>query len=361
MTIAPTEELRQGAIYFDGLSGMRRDVALEFDAGLAILEAGEAIATWSYAAIRSADAPPGRRRFRSLDAPDLARLEVTEGALADRLAAAAPNLHQGTAIVATKRIVFWSIAAAASILFIVFVGVPLVADRLAPLIPMAVERRIGDAVEAQVQTIFGRRLCTEPAGRAALDKLLAALGGGAGLLLPRAAIIANPIPNAIALPGGKVFIFQGLLKVADSPDELAGVLAHELGHVVNRDGMRRLIQTGGTSFFIGLLFGDVTGSGAALFAARQLLEASYSRDAERRADAFAITTMVGLGRSPAPLGELLVRITGDERDAPLSILANHPLTGERLDMLKRAAAAPANGPPLLSAEEWDKLRAICGA
>ncbi len=124
---------------------------------------------------------------------------------------------------------------------------------------------------------------------------------------------------------------------------------------MHRDGTRKLIESGGTSFFIGLLFGDVTGTGAAIFAARQLLEASYSRDAERNADAFAIQTMRKLGRSSAP-------ITNDERDRPLplSILATHPLTGERLETLKQATG-PADRAPLLSPEEWDKLRAICGS
>jgi predicted Zn-dependent protease len=62
------------------------------------------------------------------------------------------------------------------------------------------------------------------------------------------------------------------------------------------------------------------------------------------------------------MGELLLRVTGDERDRPLplSILATHPLTGERLETLK-LAAGPAAGPPLLSPQEWDKLRAICGS
>jgi Zn-dependent protease with chaperone function len=221
------------------------------------------------------------------------------------------------------------------------------------------EKRIGDAVEGQVGALFGRRVCAEPQGRAALDALLGKLGSGAGLPLPEASVIASGVPNAVALPGGKIFVFRGLLSRAESPDELAGVIAHEIGHVVHRDGMRRLIESGGTSFFIGLLFGDVTGSAAAIFAARQLLEAAYSRDAERSADAFAIATMQRLGRSPVPLGELLLRITGDERDRALSILASHPLTAERLATLQQTAG-PATGAPLLSVQEWDKLRAICG-
>lgn len=68
-----------------------------------------------------------------------------------------------------------------------------------------------------------------------------------------------------------------------------------------------IIQNAGTSFLIGLLFGDITGSSAAVFATRSLFGASYSREAEANADVFAITTLHALGSSPAPMGELLFR------------------------------------------------------
>ncbi len=75
-----------------------------------------------------------------------------------------------------------------------------------------------------------------------------------------AGVLPTSVPNAFALPGGKVFVLKGLLDKAESPDELAGILAHELGHLKHHDNMRGLIYNGGTSFLIGLLFGDVTGS-----------------------------------------------------------------------------------------------------
>ena len=96
--------------------------------------------------------------------------------------------------------------------------------------------------------------------------------------------------------------------------------------------MRLMIQSGGTSFLIGLLFGDITGAGAAIFATRSLLDASYSRDAESQADAFAIATMYKLGRSPKPLGEFLFRITGAQSGRSLGILASHPMTEDRRDV-----------------------------
>ena len=86
------------------------------------------------------------------------------------------------------------------------------------------------------------------------------------------------VPNAIALPGGKIYFFDSLLEKAESPDEVAGILAHELGHGHHRHVMRGIIHQGGTSYLAGLLLGDVMGGGAVIFATRQLLQASHSRE-----------------------------------------------------------------------------------
>src|SRR5436305_3399133 len=122
--------------------------------------------------------------------------------------------------------------------------------------------------------------------------------------------------------------------------------------------MRGLIYNGGTSFLIGLLFGDITGSGALIFASRSLVTSSYSREAEQNADAFSIGAMLRLGRSPKALGELLLRVTGKEVDKTLSILSNHPLSEDRLARMSREDRPP-TGAPLLTEEEWAALKSIC--
>jgi predicted Zn-dependent protease len=81
-----------------------------------------------------------------------------------------------------------------------------------------------------------------------------------------------------------------------------------------------MIQRGGVSVLIGLLWGDITGSTAVIFVTRTLFEVSYSREAEQSADAFAIEAMHALGSSPAPMGELLFRITGAEGSHTIGIL-----------------------------------------
>jgi Zn-dependent protease with chaperone function len=348
------------AIYFDGLSSRRRGVSLAFGDALEINEDGRTAVAWSYGDIRRADSPSGTLRLSCLTAPALARLEIRGAALAAELVSRCPLLDADfTDRRGVARIVGWSIAAAVSIVGVIWFGVPLAADRLTPLVPQSLERRLGDVAEAQLRRVFGAKVCDNPAGSAAFIKLVNAVReAGSFEASVESAVLSSPIPNAFALPGGKVYLFSGLLAKADSADEISGILAHELGHVRNRDGTRTLIHNGGTSFLIGLLFGDITGSGALIFASRSLVTASYSREAEQDADTFAISVMHRLGRSPKPMGELMFRVTGKEAGSGLSILANHPLTEDRLARMSKEDAPP-SGPPLLTPQEWQSLKAIC--
>jgi Zn-dependent protease with chaperone function len=351
------------AVYFDGTSSRRRIVTLACNDALDISEDGTLLVRWAYDDIRQADSPAGVLRLSCLSAPSLARLEIRDPALTAELTSRCTRLGEnrtdGRAIV---KIVGWSLAAVISIVVVVLFAIPLAADRLAPVVPEAFERRVGEASDVQIKAIFGNRICTNPAGQAAFVKLLTLLRGAAGLDLAavQSSVLNTPVPNAFALPGGKVYLFNGLLEKAQNPDEIAGVLAHELGHLKHRDNMRGLIYNGGTSFLIGLLFGDVTGSSALIFASRSLVTASHSREAEEGADTFAIDVMHKLGRSPKPMGELLFRVTGKEGDRSLSILASHPLTEDRLKRMT-AEDHPPSGPALLNDREWAALKAVCAA
>jgi len=347
-------------VYFDGTSNRRRIVSLVFADALEIREEGAATVSWAYDDIRQTDGPDGMLRVSSLSASPLARLEIRDEALATELASRCARLGEnriGGGAVA--KIVGWSVAAGVSIVLLVLFALPFAADRLAPLVPKGFERRMGEASEVQIKTIFGDRVCDRAAGEAAFTKLLKQLREAAGLDTDvQSTVLATEIPNAFALPGGKVYLFSALLAKAQNPDELAGVLAHELGHLRHRDNMRGMIYDGGASFLIGLLFGDVTGSSALIFASRSLVTASHSREAEQNADSVTIEVMHKLGRSPKPMGELLFRITGKEGGRNLSFLAGHPLTEERLQRMT-AEDRPPSGPPLLTAEEWTALKAIC--
>jgi Zn-dependent protease with chaperone function len=348
------------AIFFDGTTNRRHEVALALGPDLEISESGVALASWRYDDLRAADGGQGTLRLKCTSGRPLARLEVPDPAVQADIRARAKFLDvERDTGAQTRRIVAWSVAAVASIVAIVVFGIPLAAARLVPLIPLSFERRLGDMVDNRVQQVFRGKICVDAKGNAAFSKLVDTLAQAGHLNMPlRAVVVASPVPNAFALPGGKIYLLNGLLQKANNVDEIAGVLAHEMGHVAHRDQTRMIIQNGGTSFLMGLLLGDITGSGAVIFATRSVFAASYSREAEAGADAFAIATMHALGRSPAPMGELLFRITGAQGGRTIGILASHPLTEDRRARMRREDR-PDTGPEILSAEEWGALKSVC--
>ena len=350
------------AVYFDGMSSRRRTVSLAFGDKLEISEDERPLLAWSYADIRRADSPSGMLRVSCLTAAALARLEIRDATMAAELISRCAELDQNVpGRRGTAKIVGWSVAAMVSIITVILFGVPLAADRLTPLVPQSFERRLGGVADRQVRAIFGDKICDDAPGQAAFTKLVNAVRESEGLDTSiQSRVLSTPIANAFALPGGKVYVFSGLLAKAENADEIAGVLGHEFGHLKHRDGTRHLIYNSGTSFLIGLLFGDITGSGALILASRSLVTASYSREAEQNADTFAIDAMHRLGRSPKPMGELIFRVTGKQGDNSLSMLASHPLTEDRLARMTNEDRPP-SGPPLLTAAEWASLKAICGS
>jgi len=352
------------AVFFDGHSSRRRDVTLRFAQRLELVATGDAgdavLAAWPYAAIRRADGPAGALRLACLAAPALARLELRDPVAQSEIRRLCRALDGpgSVAAISAWRIAAASLGAGAAIIAMIWFGMPLLANQLAAVAPNSWEGWLGDAVDPRIRTVFGAA-CEKPAGVAALQKMVGHLQERARLpIAPEPAVLRSGMQNAFALPGGRIYVLSGLVTKAETPDELGGILAHELGHVSHRDGLRRLIRDGGTSFLVGLLFGDVTGSGAVLMASRAVLSASYTRAAEESADAFAVTVMHGLGRPTAPMGALLQRITMPDQEGAFSLLRDHPLTVDRKRMFE-ADDAPGTGAELLDAAEWQALKHIC--
>ena len=107
-------------------------------------------------------------------------------------------------------------------------------------------------------------------------------------------------------------IVQAAADKGISDDALVGVLAHEIGHVVHRHGMRMVVEQGVLNMGLGLALGDVSGvvsTGATLLTSR-----AYSRSHEREADCYAIALMRQASLPTAPMGQLLLAIAHDEED-----------------------------------------------
>lgn len=222
---------------------------------------------------------------------------------------------------------------------------------IAPYVPYSWEERLGDAMVGD----FGGRLCETPASRAAIARLQAQLGDDVRI---RQIGIANiDMVNAVALPGGRILLFNGLLKEAQSPDEAAGVLAHEIGHVRHRDTMTALVRQLGLSVVLGGFNGQVGG------AVNGLLAMSYSRDAERSADAYSIARLKASDISPLPTAAFFDRLgalSGGERmERATSWMASHPVSAERKAAFTRSAVAGHGYRPALTEPEWTALVNAC--
>jgi predicted Zn-dependent protease len=348
------------AVYFDGQSSRRHFVDLQFTDGLTIQEEGVTLAAWPFADIRLLDEGPSQMRLGCVSAPLAVRLVLQDRDHRDAVRVLCHNLSATGAgrPVSSGRIVAWSLAAVGVMAAVIWFGIPILADAVADAAPIGLERMLGQAVDGQVRAVFSGAACTSPDGQAALMTLMTALQSKAQLTIPPQPIVMrSTISNAFALPGGRVYVLSALLEEARSPDELGGVLAHEFGHVAHRDGLRQLIRDGGTGFLVGVLFGDVSGAGAAVFAIRSFLNAAHSREAEVNADAFAITVMHGLGRPTTALAEVLERISGPET-VDFGLLRDHPLTQDRSKRLRENEPA-VPGEPLISDSQWAALKGIC--
>ena len=242
-----------------------------------------------------------------------------------------------------------------ALLILVYASLPLVAHTLARRVPLEVERRIGFQVEALLED----RYCHGEPARAALEGLLARLQLPAshGPTATKVRIMNWELANAFTLPGGTVVLTRGLIAEAQDPDEIAGVLAHELEHVRQRHVMAHIIRSSILSLGWSVSVGDFSGSmvidPSTAFA---IANERFSRADERSADAGALARLDRAGIGRAGLAAFFRRLQ-DKTDQVPAWLSTHPASQER-------AAAIAVGPstaarPALDAEGWKALQAAC--
>ncbi|HEY6025040.1 MAG TPA: M48 family metallopeptidase [Pseudolabrys sp.] len=359
-------------VYFDGVTSARHDVAVVLTpSGLQISSRdGRPFAEWRYDEIEGLSAPDNVLRLGRHGSAALERLEIFDPAFAAEIDVRACLVDRTGSLQRRQRnrVIGWSVAATASLLMVAWFGVPAIAERLTPLLPAAVERKLGDAVDMQVRGMLDSRKgsasfdCgtapSEAAGRAALDKMVRRLETAGSLAPPlRTNVVRRDEANAVALPGGQVYVFRGLIAKADNADEVAGVIAHEIGHVAHRDGTKAVLQGAGLSFLFGMLLGDFVGGGAVVLAAKTVLQSSYSREAEAAADTYGADLMNKAGGDAHALATMLDKI-GGATEPGMKILLNHPETKARVAAINRLGAGRAPT-PFLDAGEWAALKQIC--
>lgn len=145
--------------------------------------------------------------------------------------------------------------------------------------------------------------------------------------------------NALALPGGHIMVFSGLVEQAESENELAMVLAHELGHFAHRDHLRRLGRGLGLTVATMMLFGE--NSAASDLASKLFLvsESHYSREQESAADRFGLDLLVASYGHAGGATDFFDRVGKKAGSRVPYLLASHPHPQDRIGKLQELIAA----------------------
>ena len=212
-----------------------------------------------------------------------------------------------------------------------------ISDWVAGKIPVSLEKQLGEQVWQQIKSTS--KEVTDPAQMAQLEAIT-------NRLVPAVNdkryeftfhIIENDAINAFAMPGGHIVVHTGLLKKSKRPEEVAGVLAHEISHITRRHSLRNMVSSLGTTVIIQSIFGDYSGLAEG---ASNLLSQSYSRDFEREADATGWDYMLAANIDPQGMIDFFKILVAEEEksgmqmDGVLEFISTHPDTRERVATLE---------------------------
>lgn len=349
-------------LLFDGLTSRPWPVSVGVEGGRLVarsVEAGPdgvplAGLDWPLTAIR--ETPHSDQRLKLSREGDDARLVVEAAAWRALAGETRPSdRRRELGLVAGLTVAGLGLAA------FVFVGVPMAAAPLARWTSPALEARFGANMEAQLTTPF--RPCKgDPQGAQVLAQLGRDLAKSSDSPFEiRVRAVRAPFVNAFALPGGAVLVTDDLITQAQSPDELAAVLAHEIAHVERRHAMQAAWRAMGAGMVLDAVVGGGTGAGQqAVLLFGGFADQRFSRDLEAEADVRGIQLLAARDISTQGMADFFGRMANRKDDPRLrkaaEWFATHPDTGGRAS---RAQAAARPGRPALTDAEWRSLKRVC--
>lgn len=359
---APSDHpLSASGRFSDGKTAGASDADVRLGAtGIEIRTARGTALDWSYASLTSAEpiTPHAIDALINSTVSHGATLFVPDAAFVRELGKRAPHL--------TARAIRWRhakpwIAAASVVAFAAALAWVLdisPARTIAGLLPERARAALGREVARSMGG--GRPNCSDSEGQAALDRLNERLAKATGGRAFKVVVVNWPLLNAFAAPGEQIILTRALITKAESPDEVAGVLAHEMGHGIELDPETGLVRALGMTAAAELMMGGSSGTLGNV--GILLAQLSYTRAAEHRADLHALEILKEAGISPDGFAAFFRRVTKIEAEegkpaSSITILSTHPLTEERQELVDHAPRYPAT--PAMPPKDWAALQAIC--
>lgn len=350
------------ARYADGRTASLQDASFELGADALTIDVAETRFVWPYAKLRRADDGNGRIVLKRK--PDTGeRLQMNMNTAA-ALRAVAPKLFTPQAQGVEPPAVVAGVAACAWALAIGFlVGVPYAAEPIAGFMPAQYREQIADISWSQVNAMS--EYCDDGDEAARILNEAAYRMMEASNVAQRDAvwitIVDANFPNAFALPDDSIVVTDDLIAMAQHPDELIGVIAHEIAHIEHNHVMKGVIRQMGAGIFFDIVFGGAGAGQAIAIASVNLTGLRYTRDDETDADTRGLEYLDAAGVNTGPLASLFDRMAELQEeeigDIP-TILSTHPATAERAAMAR--ARARLRLAPSISARDWAVVRQACG-
>lgn len=147
-------------------------------------------------------------------------------------------------------------------------------------------------------------------------------------------IVISDHVNAFTLPGGNIVIYTGLIELCDNPEELASVIAHEMGHAENKHIVTRLMKEFGLSVLMSTILNDQGGAISSML--KSVISAKFDRDQERQADDFAFRTMEASNLDPVHFADLFEKMIEKEGSygTLMEMIMTHPNSESRIKMAR---------------------------
>ncbi len=265
----------------------------------------------------------------------------------------------------------WAVAGVA--LWILVAGFyyasPVIFSAVAALIPPTWEERLGKSAHDQFITAYAILSRSTAASleqeNTAIDQVMERLSSGMDTKGYQfsVTVLDSPLVNALALPGGYIIVFSGLIKDCDGPDELAGVLAHEMAHVTERHGLSTYLQSVVWDILVRMTGTSETAGGKLGGLALAMMNSNYTRSAEKEADLLAVQRLITAGVNPDGLTRFFDRVnkhtaSNDLTDQLFSYFSSHPPLAERSAYILEATAGygPQAFTPALPPAAWEALQ-----
>jgi Zn-dependent protease with chaperone function len=169
-------------------------------------------------------------------------------------------------------------------------------------------------------------------------------------------VVRSDVVNAFALPGGYVVVFTGLIQKAESAEEVAGVLGHEISHVLKRHGMERIIKQLGFAAVVTILLGDQQGLiGLAQQLGMELVTLKFSREQETEADLSGLRLLHEAKIAPNGMISFFNRLSEQDKHQ-VELFSTHPMSASRAERLRREIASFPVASPEPFTFQWTKVQ-----